>query len=1366
MSDRDGPDDSPADTSSDRSMPASAAPADAATTPERADSRDAVASHLGPCLAVLTTDGRIVDASASVTGALGLDPVVAAGEADFYEAVAAAAVESHASLGPDPPAERASGHVTVPTADGERVYRHVGVEGPDGHPAERVEVFEDVTRARERIEHRELLDTAAAHARDGLVATDAGGQILTCNPAFAEALGADPEGLAGTPFDALLAPDECEAWESLLADSDPGTTETCAFRFRGDGEPVRLSVDLTARPEGGVLAAVSRRPGEASHARRLDQYRTLVERASDPMWVLDADDRVTLCNQALGARFDAPASDLEGVAVQDCVPTDAAERLDDALAAVRDPDRNRWHDIELVLPGPAGEERRFAVTLGPAGEGDRVVGTARDVTERERRRAELEHLERVLGGAVRHTVADGAASLRALATRLGEYLDGRPATLADTVAARADALETLTAKSAAIERLVATDPDPVATDLDALVSAAVDAVADEAADATVTVDVPSVTVWAVPVLDIAVRNLVENALEHGGDDPQVRVTASVADRSVTLTVADDGPGIDDAELAALERGVETPLEHGSGVGLWLVDWAVAKSGGALSFATDDGTRVSVRLDRAESWSAGQFGDRAADPDFDLRVLHVDPDRTATARIRDAAAESDATVAVERPADEATASETLAEGQVDCLVLSRLDGTRAPLLDAAAEADVPVVCFTGADYGGFDEARLAAVDSVVEKGTGTAPATFLVEKVLAIAAPRATEPSNEAPETATAASPETDGSGADTSSHADTSAHADTEAPEARPEPATAAAIGLGDGTARVTRAVDAPAEFAAALRADDGRGDAGADTNEAVSGNSSASTGGDGPASIRALTVDGARRVVGRWRIDVTDEHTVTYARDLTPAVAREQRISLLTDLLDLTDDRISVVDANGRVQYHNEAFADLLGYEDMVGAHASSYLAPGELEAGQLAVQRLLESPDLDSEVLDLTMETADGDTVTLAVHYAVRADEGEYAGVVNVGRDQVATDRRLEQYRTLVECAGDPMFVAEADGQFALVNEALERQVGRPRSALVGTPVSAVFRTAEAPPPERWVDEGVNSPVELRFRDESGDRRRYEATVSDSPVVDGVVCACRDVTERERRRAELALLRQVLGRVLRHDLRNELTVVTGHAKLIADRLAGAESAREDPLADAGGGTSLPPDGDRGAGSVPDDPMALTRSIRRLSDELAATAATARAAEAVFDGDHESRPKSVRTAVESAVKAVDERSRTLSVRTAVPSGLGAAVPSTFGPALEALVRALGRRCTDATPTIQVDAHQVGDRVQIDVSVPAGAVDRHALEAFLATPDAALDSHRDAAVWVFASVVTASNASVRLDVGDGRAAVVVDLPAVPNSAAD
>ncbi|QPV61279.1 PAS domain S-box protein [Halosimplex litoreum] len=1329
------------------------------------------------CVAVALADGRVADATGPLDDVLGVDPAVAVGEADFYDGLAAASTDGG-------PVERiaaaaAEGTTTdgtvvaVETDAGRRVYRHVGLACPADSVADRAEVFEDVTRLREAADRLDLFETLAERARDGLFATDGTGRVVHCAESFASWLGAEPATLVGRRVERFVAERERPAWATAVADLDPETELTREFEFRWRGSRVGLSVALTGRPGGGVLGAV-RRPGrEAERADRAEQYRTLVENAADPMWVVDADDRIALANAAMGEFLGRDPADLAGLAVSDPVPSEAADRIAAALETVRAGDRRRWHDTDLRLPDADGRDRRFEATFGPVRADGAVVGTVgtfRDVTERERRRTELERLRRLLAGVVRTDIADGVREIGELADRLIEAVDGEPAALAGSIRDRAEAMAALVTKTAAVDRIVDTDPEPTTVALETAVDRAVTSV-DDGSAATVDVDVPSVDVRAVPVVDLAVRNLLENAVEHSstsdrpgaddavehgstspasqtrqdalahsGEEPTVSVTATVAERSVTLSVVDDGPGIPDAELAALERGAETPLEHGSGVGLWLVEWVVTKSGGDLSFETDDGTRAAIRFDRADAatgppnGSDGQGATVGGPDDADVHACHLDPDRSATARIRDAAAAVRPTVTVERAEGVDGAVDALATGRVDCLVTDRLDDPGWDrLADAAAAADAPIVCYAGAAHTA-DEARLTAVDSLVEKGTGTAPAAFLVEKLLALVgvdAPR-----------------ERDAKAGATGSDTDTGAPEPSAGDPARRS--AGAALQVATDPATVTRVPDDHPGFADAV---------------------DPPAGGEGAALVPA-TAGASRRRVGEWNLSLSvddEDLQVRYARDLTPAVARERRCALLSALVDHARDRISVVDANGEVVYHNEAFADALGHEDMVGVHSAEFMAPGELEKGQLAVQRLLATPELDSEALDVAFETADGERVTLAVHFAVRREAGEYAGVVNVARDVTgaAGDPRLERARTLVESAGDPMFVVDADGRLALVNEALERLLGRPRSSLRGTRVEAVFsavtaddgrtgdgdRNPDGGTDEWWRPAGPDRTFCARVRGADGDRHRYELTVADPDAFDGAVCTCREVTARERRAAELARLKRVLGRVLRHNLRNELTLVTGHAQLVARTLADGDDTAATGI--------------DGADDTADatDPIALARSIQRAGADLAATATTARAAERALEPHDTQRVQSLSTVVDAAAEAAVEHRRPVAISASLPDACSVVVPPSLVTAFEALLGALARASEADAPVVRIRASESDGWVEIRVSVPDSRVDRETVAPFVAPPEAALDHHRDAGAWLFAWVLDRADGRAHLDESSESPAVALSLPAADDATA-
>jgi len=141
------------------------------------------------------------------------------------------------------------------------------------------------------------------------------------------------------------------------------------------------------------------------------------------------------------------------------------------------------------------------------------------------------------------------------------------------------------------------EPDPPIA-LSEVVEEAAAGLREEFPDARVSIDgdVPDVRVPA--TLRAVAANLCSNAVEHNETDaPRVWIEATVANGWVEVSVADDGPGIDPAEYEVLAQGTETPLEHGSGIGLWIVKWGIDEVGGSVSFAEREprGTVVTVSV---------------------------------------------------------------------------------------------------------------------------------------------------------------------------------------------------------------------------------------------------------------------------------------------------------------------------------------------------------------------------------------------------------------------------------------------------------------------------------------------------------------------------------------------------------------------------------------------------------------------------------------------------------------------------------------------------------------------------------------------------------------------------------------------------
>ncbi len=235
------------------------------------------------------------------------------------------------------------------------------------------------------------------------------------------------------------------------------------------------------------------------------------------------------------------------------------------------------------------------------GDSVRGFGIYTDITEQRERERRLKLLNRVL----RHNLRNDLTVVLGMADALDERIDDEDQrAILHRLQRKAEEMASLSERARDMERSVRRDQYGAApVDVSATVTDTVSSYHDEYAGEIKT-DLPDVSVTAGDGrLHRILGELLENSLEHAGDDPSISVDVTADQRTVSITVADDGPGIPQHELDIV-TGDEpiTQLRHGTGLGLWLVVWVTETYGGTVDFASgrDGGTVVTLELPRLDT----------------------------------------------------------------------------------------------------------------------------------------------------------------------------------------------------------------------------------------------------------------------------------------------------------------------------------------------------------------------------------------------------------------------------------------------------------------------------------------------------------------------------------------------------------------------------------------------------------------------------------------------------------------------------------------------------------------------------------------------------------------------------------------------
>lgn len=222
--------------------------------------------------------------------------------------------------------------------------------------------------------------------------------------------------------------------------------------------------------------------------------------------------------------------------------------------------------------------------------------------ERELERAEFSaditdktDLAAALARVLRHNIRNSLSIVRGYTQELEHQV--HESEYSEIILREVDTLLDLSEQARRLEQILTKEDQPVQTNIVPVVERLAEAATSDHPSASVSVDVPDeIMVPIRPTFETAIQELLENAIRHSGESPAVSLTLERVNNTVEIRIQDDGPGLPEIEQAALTADEQTPLTHGTGLGLWMVNWIVSRHDGTMeATVSDTGSEITITL---------------------------------------------------------------------------------------------------------------------------------------------------------------------------------------------------------------------------------------------------------------------------------------------------------------------------------------------------------------------------------------------------------------------------------------------------------------------------------------------------------------------------------------------------------------------------------------------------------------------------------------------------------------------------------------------------------------------------------------------------------------------------------------------------
>jgi len=432
------------------------------------------------------------------------------------------------------------------------------------------------SRQQEIEQHKERFHALVEESNDIISVVDTDGRIQYQSPSVGRILGYDPGGTIGDIAWEGIHPDDRDAFQNWFEEDNAvgGEDNPVEYRARhADGSwrwmEARRNTQLDNPAVEGHVINTRDITERKEREKRLARYKTYVEETSDTIAVVDSDGTVKFHNATVRGESEFSPFSSEGETGFDYVHPEDREQIMDLFMTVLEEGTG---EVTAELRVESTDDKwRWIEARGvnklddPDIEG--IIVTSHDITERKERERDLQRQNEQLNefaSVISHDLRN-PLNVAAARTELAAQ-ECESDHLADVTKALSR-MEALIEDLLTLARQGETVGEREQIALTDVVSACWHNI--ETGDATITTDGQAALAADRSRLAQALENLFRNAIKHGGES--VTVTVGVLDSKRGFYVADDGPGIPEADREDVFDSGHTTSKDGTGVGLAIVE---------------------------------------------------------------------------------------------------------------------------------------------------------------------------------------------------------------------------------------------------------------------------------------------------------------------------------------------------------------------------------------------------------------------------------------------------------------------------------------------------------------------------------------------------------------------------------------------------------------------------------------------------------------------------------------------------------------------------------------------------------------------------------------------------------------------------